>query len=101
MNLKQQNCLPENFELGNYLIKKVLGKGGFGVTYLAKDLGLNTEVVIKENFPFGYAERQKDGRVRPKTGEEEVFKKLRSNFWQKLGCWQSFITLILSPSIDS
>lgn len=36
---------------GTYVIQKVLGKGGFGITYLALDTKLDKEVAIKEFFP--------------------------------------------------
>jgi serine/threonine protein kinase/TPR repeat protein len=36
-----------------YLIGRVLGFGGFGVTYLGLDLGLNMRVAIKEFLPTG------------------------------------------------
>ena len=40
-----------------YRIKKVLGQGGFGITYLAYDGILQQEVAIKEYFPIKYANR--------------------------------------------
>ena len=35
---------------GKYVIKKVLGQGGFGITYLAEQVSLGREVAIKEFF---------------------------------------------------
>jgi len=36
---------------GQYLLGRVLGAGGFGVTYLGRDLNLGMKVAIKEFFP--------------------------------------------------
>lgn len=33
---------------GKYIIKKVLGQGGFGITYLAENIMLEGKVSIKE-----------------------------------------------------
>ena len=42
---------------GTYKIDKVLGQGGFGITYLATDLSLDRHVAIKEFFPKDYCDR--------------------------------------------
>ncbi|MGV3719418.1 MAG: protein kinase domain-containing protein [Actinomycetota bacterium] len=38
---------------GGYQIERVLGQGGFGITYQGRDLALDRSVAIKEFFPTG------------------------------------------------
>ena len=42
---------------GRYWIGKVLGQGGFGITYAAMDTRLQMKVAIKEFFPSGVVSR--------------------------------------------
>ncbi|WP_144007013.1 serine/threonine-protein kinase, partial [Pelomonas sp. KK5] len=51
-------ALPPGFRLHEYRIDSVLGKGGFGITYLATDVNLNTRVAIKEYLPEEIAFRK-------------------------------------------
>ena len=48
-------------------ILRVLGAGGFGVTYLARDTNLACEVAVKEYFPARCAVRRNDGTVGPRS----------------------------------
>lgn len=57
-------ALPIGFVIKNYRITKILGQGGFGVTYLAIDLDRKNLVAIKEHFPTALAVRGADGSVR-------------------------------------
>ena len=53
-------ALPEGTELvGDYRIERVLGAGGFGITYLADERALGRLVTIKEYFPAEFAARRK------------------------------------------
>jgi len=65
-----------------YVIGKVLGHGGFGITYLGFDRHLNTRVAIKEYFPAEFASRAPDGQqVIPYSGDKsELFKLGRDKF---------------------
>lgn len=42
---------------GRYTIKRMLGQGGFGITYLAVQSGLDREVAVKEFFMKEYCDR--------------------------------------------
>jgi serine/threonine protein kinase len=50
-----------------YRIERILGRGGFGVIYLATDTNLDHQVAIKEYIPSDVATRSGDSRVHPIT----------------------------------
>jgi serine/threonine protein kinase len=67
------NALSEGAMLNEYRIAEVLGVGGFGITYLARDTLLEKDVAIKEYFPSGMVSRRPEGAVTltgPNVGNE-------------------------------
>ena len=43
---------------GKYVVGKVIGEGGFGITYLGADINLGMPVAIKEFYPNGFVTRE-------------------------------------------
>ena len=48
---------PGSVLLNRYVIGRVIGKGGFGITYLAYDALVGKKIAVKEYFPYGIAQR--------------------------------------------
>ena len=61
------NALPAGYALQEYRIEKVLGVGGFGLTYLALDSNLNLRVALKEYLPDDVAARAADNSIGPRS----------------------------------
>ena len=81
---KNESQLRDGAQLqnGTYQIIRVLGQGGFGITYLAYDTRLKIYVAIKEFFPKTLCERDSQtGILKAGTSDSnELFKKLRAKF---------------------
>ncbi len=66
-------ALPPGTRVDDYEIRQWLGGGGFGITYLARDLQLDLPVALKEFFPADCAHRGPDGIVLPRGHGAEAF----------------------------
>ncbi len=64
-----RNSLHQGYKLHWYIIKGILGQGGFGITYLAEDTNLQQDVAIKEFLPTDMAVRENDASIHPVSGE--------------------------------
>ena len=60
-------ALPPGAKIGRYEVVSVLGQGGFGITYRARDLQLDRHVAIKEYLPTSLAVRQGGTTVLPRS----------------------------------
>ena len=67
---------------GKYRIEKVLGQGGFGITYRAYDMSMETDVAIKEFFMKDFCNRSADDSSVsvPSLGSVEMVDRYRSKF---------------------
>ena len=77
MGLKQGTLLKN----GEYRIEKVLGQGGFGITYLGVQVALDRKVAIKEFFMKGVCER--DAETSQVSISNADNKELASRFREK------------------
>ena len=76
----QRALKPYTILEGKYLLGRVLGEGGFGITYLGIDLNLKIKVAIKEYFPSQCATRNTENTqtntITIVSGEmEHIFRK--------------------------
>lgn len=76
---------------GTVLNKKILvgnciGEGGFGITYIGRDLTLDRRVAVKEYFPNGYVNRNNNvNQIVSATTDNQIsfFKKGLQNFLEE------------------
>ena len=78
MNLKTGHQLAG----GRYRVERVLGQGGFGITYLAEQTGLARRVAVKEFFMKELCNRDSDtSHVSiPSIGSREMVDRFRQKF---------------------
>ena len=78
MNLKTGHLLAG----GRYKVERVLGQGGFGITYLCEQTGLLRTVTIKEFFMREYCERDHDTATISlvSSGSREMVERFRQKF---------------------
>lgn len=65
-----------------YVIERVLGNGGFGITYLGHDEKLDMRVAVKEYFPNGLSTRntQVTPQIIPNQADETLYEQGKSRF---------------------
>ena len=80
---------PENFlrpgtrlNGGRYLVGAAIGEGGFGITYMGRDLRLDMTVAIKEFYPDGYVNRDNSAtcNITATMRNREFFEKGKEKF---------------------
>lgn len=59
-------------DLEEFTFVKLLGAGGFGITYQAIDRTLQRDVAIKEYFPQQFAERRSDNTIVSRPGDDNA-----------------------------
>ena len=70
--------LPPGTRLEKYELRKVLGQGGCGISYLAFDCQLEREVVLKEHFPLGLCRRSPGAAEVEATDETSYARSLQA-----------------------
>ena len=86
------NALPVRYMLGSqYYLGKVIGNGGFGITYLAWDCIEQRRVIVKELYPRQDVQRDPASKmVVPLKGQEDYFRKLKHRFKEEAQILYSF-----------
>jgi len=90
MQEEHNNALPKGTMLYEFEIDSVLGQGGFGITYKAKDTHLDTYMVIKEYMPSQYASRSNHATVTCISKDRDTFEWGKQRFLEEAKILKKF-----------
>ncbi len=76
-------ALGTNTTIGGFELGSVIGRGGFGITYRAKEMATGNTYAIKEYLPEDLSARLPGGTVQPTEGAEEDFHRGLDAFLQE------------------
>ena len=105
-NINEYQVAPHHLQPGTilggkYLVGAVLGEGGFGITYIGREINLDIKVAIKEYFPSGVVNRNNTSstEISAHVGDAQTFfEKGKSSF---LGEARTLAKFSNEPSIVS
>lgn len=105
-NINEYQAAPHHLQPGTilggkYEVGAVLGEGGFGITYIGREINLDIKVAIKEYFPSGVVNRNSTSsmEISAHVGDaQSFFEKGKSSF---LGEARTLAKFSSEPSIVS
>ncbi|MGN0598980.1 MAG: protein kinase [Oscillospiraceae bacterium] len=91
-SFSEHDALPVGTKLnGRYIIGKILGKGGFGITYLAYDEKEHRAVAVKEYYPEAAVRAEDNISVEPMTSfQQEEFSQGLERFFREADIIRNF-----------
>jgi len=84
VDCQPHHLIPGTLLNNKFLVGKVIGQGGFGITYIGRDTKLDIKVAIKEYYPNGYVGRSNtmslDVNCNTSENDREFYEKGRDRF---------------------
>ena len=79
--MQRARPLPLDTLIADYVVRRVIGHGGFGTTYLCEDKNLKKPFVVKELTPHALVMRRDNGMVAPRGSLQRLaFERMRDAY---------------------
>lgn len=89
--MKKQDIASGTILYGGYVIERVLGEGGFGITYLAHRQETGEKVAVKEYFPSQFAVRKNNScELHVADRDMEEYDRGRARFMKEASILKEF-----------